>query len=161
MKPYQIVKRILFTSLLFTSITCLAQTDTAIVSFKNPASVATAKGYSHAAVVDLGNCYMIVLSGQVPLDNKGNLVGQNNLEMQAEQVFVNIKHILSDLGGSMDNVIKLGIYMTDVSKLQALRNVRDKFINLKNPPTSTLVQVNRLFRADVMLEIAATAIIPK
>ena len=137
------------------------KTDTSTVNFKNASSVATPKGYSHAAVIDLGICQMIVLSGQVPLDNSGNLVGQGNFEKQSEQVLLNIKNILSELGGTMDDVIRLGIYTTDISQMQAFREVRDKFINLKAPPTSTLVQVSKLFRADVLMEVEATAIIPK
>jgi len=137
------------------------KTDTSTVTFKNPSSVAMSKGYSHAAVIDLGSCQMIVLSGQVPLDNNGNLVGQGNFEKQSEQVLLNIKNILSELGGTMDDIIRLGIYTTDISQMQAFRDIRDKFINLKSPPTSTLVQVNKLFRGDVLIEVEATAIMPK
>jgi 2-iminobutanoate/2-iminopropanoate deaminase len=137
------------------------KTATSTVNFKNPSSVATPKGYSHAAVIDLGSCQMIVLSGQVPLDNSGNLVGQGDFAKQSEQVLLNIKNILAELGGTMDDIIKLGIYTTDISQMQAFRDARDKFINLITPPTSTLVQVSKLFRGDVLIEVEATAIIPK
>lgn len=132
-----------------------------MVKFKNPASVFAPKGYSHAAIIDLGNCQMIVLSGQVPLDSKGNIVGQGDLGKQTEQVFVNIKNILSDLGGTMDNVVRLGVFLTDVSQIQTFRDIRNRFINIKTPPTSSLVQVSKLFREDVLIEVEATAIIPK
>lgn len=155
------LRRLALFCFLFTSFTALSQTDTSIVQFKNPVSVATPKGYSQAAVVDLGNCKMIILSGQVPLDSKGNLVGKDDLSKQTEQVFLNIKNIISDLGGTMDNIVKLGIYMVDVSQVQTFRDIRNKFIDIKNPPASTLVQVSKLFRDDVLLEVEATAIIPK
>lgn len=143
------------------SIATVAQTDTSLVNFVNPSSVATPRGYSHAAIIDLGNCHMIILSGQVPLDSKGNLVGQGDFGKQTEQVFLNIKNILSELGGTMDNVVKVGIFVTDVSKIQTVRDIRDKFINVKNPPASTLVQVSKLFRDDVLIEVEATAVIRK
>ena len=157
------MKNLFFISILLIAITITgrSQTATSIVSFKNPASVAPPKGYSHAAIVDLGNSQMIVLSGQVPLDKQGNLVGKDDLTKQCEQVFMNIKNILTDVGGTMDNVIKIGIYMVDVSQIQTVRDVRNKYINLQNPPASTLVQVSSLFRGDVLIEIEATAIIPK
>ena|SRR5918993_4195511 len=145
----------------FSSASCFSQIDTATLKFKNALSVATPKGYSDAVVIDLGNCQMIILSGQVPLDSKGNLVGKGDLSKQTEQVFLNIQNIIVGLGGTMDNVIKLGVYMTDVSLIQNFREIRNKFINNKNPPTSTLVQVNKLFRDDVLIEIEATAVIPK
>ena len=136
-------------------------TDVPTVNFKNPSSVAPPRGYSHAAVIDFGSCEMIVLSGQVPLDKNGTLVGDGDFGKQSEQVLLNIKNILSELGGTMDHIIRLGIYTTDVSQMQAFRDVRDKFINVKLPPTSTLVEVTKLFRGDVFIEVEATAIIPK
>jgi len=145
----------------FIHITSFALSQSEIVKFKNPSSVSAVKGYSHSVVVDLGTCDMIVLSGQVPIDKAGNLVGKGDLAKQAEQVFLNIQNILSESGATMDHLIKIGIYMTDVSQIQTLRAVRDKFINVQNPPASTLVQVSKLFRDDVLIEIEATAIIPK
>ncbi|MOA54153.1 Endoribonuclease L-PSP [compost metagenome] len=61
----------------------------------------------------------------------------------------------------MDNIVKLGIYVKDVSQIQSLRNVRDRFINTQTPPASTLVEITKLFREDILIEIEATAIIPK
>jgi 2-iminobutanoate/2-iminopropanoate deaminase len=146
---------------LFASVSCFSQLDTTLVKFRNPLSVAAPKGYSHAAVIDLGNCQMIILTGQVPLDRNGQLVGKGDLSKQTEQVFLNIKGIVSELGGTMENVIKLGVYMTDVSQIQNFRDVRNKFISNRNPPTSTLVQVSKLFRDDVLIEIEATVVVPK
>lgn len=155
------MKKVFLFSLLFLSIKVYSQNEPQLVTFENPASVAKPKGYSHATVIDLGNCKMIVMSGEVPFDKQGNLIGAGDMKKQAEQVFRNIKNILTDLGGTMDDVIKIGFYVTDVSQIQAIRVARDQFINLKNPPTSILVEVNKLFRSDVMIEIEATAIIPK
>ena len=161
MKRYKIGRTAITLILLLSSLTSFSQTDASIVKFKNPPSVVTPKGYSHAAVVDLGNCQMIILSGQVPLDKYGNLVGKDDVGKQAEQVFVNIKNILTDLGGTMDDIVTLGIYIRDVSQLQNLRTVRDRFINTQTPPTSALLEVTKLFREDILVEIEATAIIPK
>jgi len=161
MKRNKFCKAAIIGIFIFLSFDSFSQTDTSIVKFKNPASVAAPKGYSHAAIIDLGNCQMIVLSGEVPLDSEGNIVGQGDLGKQTEQVFKNIKNIISDLGGTMDNVVKLGVFLTDVSQIQTFRDIRNRFINLKTPPTSTLVQVSKLFRDDVLIEVEATAIIPK
>jgi 2-iminobutanoate/2-iminopropanoate deaminase len=132
-----------------------------MVTFKNPASLAAPKGYSLSAVIDLGNCQMVILSGQVPFDRDGNLVGRGDPGKQTEQVFSNIKNILVELGGTMDNLVKLGVFMTDVSQIQHYRDVRNKFINTKTPPASTLVQVGKLFMDEILIEVEATAIIPK
>lgn len=129
------------------------------VQMVNPTTVAPPKGYSQAAVVDLGTCKILILSGQVPLDMQGNLVGKDDLEKQAEQVFRNIKAIVTDAGGTMDDVVRLGFYLTDLTKLAAVRTIRDRYVNTKTPPASTLVQVAKLYRDDVMIEVEATAII--
>lgn len=154
------LKRLLVLPFLFFSALAFSQTDTSIVKFLNPASVSAPKGYSHAVQIDLGTCKMIIISGQVAIDNKGNLVGKGDFDKQTEQAFQNIKSIVESAGGTMDKVVKLGFYLTDVSNIQTLRAVRDKFINTKNPPTSTLVQVGKLFRDDILIEIEATAVIP-
>ena len=147
---------------IFISLALTTKAQTASnVQLINPENVATPRGYSHAAVIDLGNCKMVIMSGQVALDTKGNLVGANDIAKQTEQVFRNIKSIVEAAGGKMDHVVKLGYFTTDVSRIADVRTIRDQFINTKTPPASTLVQVNKLFREDVLIEIEATAVIPK
>lgn len=143
------------------SLTAFSQTDSSLVKFPNLTSVSATKGYSHSVEIDLGKSKMVIISGQIALDSAGNLIGKDNLAAQTEQVFTNIKNIISESGGTMDNVIRIGIFMIDISKVQTMRDVRDKFFNPKKPPTSTLVQVNKLVRDDLLIEIEATAIIPK
>ena len=155
------MKSIMLIPFLLVSIKGLTQTDASIVKFINPSSSSTPRSYSQAAIIDLGNCKMIIISGQTALDAQGNLIGKGDMAKQTEQVFLNIKKIVTDLGGTMDNIVKTGIFLVDASQMQAFRDTRNKFINLKNPPTSTLIHVNDLFSDDILLEIEATAIIPK
>jgi 2-iminobutanoate/2-iminopropanoate deaminase len=131
------------------------------VKLSNPASVFTPKGYSHVAEIDLGNSTMLLLSGQVPLDKAGNLVGEGDLAKQADQTFLNIKNIIEEAGGSMNDIVKLGVYLVDMGQIQAYRNARDKYIKGGRLPASTAVQVVRLFREDVLIEVEATAIVPR
>lgn len=155
------MKKIYFPILLLISLNAFSQTDNSIVKYQNPTSVSITKGYSHSVEIDLGNCKMVLISGQIALDNKGNLVGKDNLAEQTEQVFTNIKNIVAESGGTMDDVVKIGIYMIDITQLQTMRDVRNKFFNQQKPPTSTLVQVSKLVRDDLLIEIEATVIIPK
>lgn len=155
------MKKIYFPFLLLISLRGFSQTDTSIVKFHNPTSVSMTKGYSHSVDIDLGNCKMVIISGQIALDKKGNLIGKDNLEEQTEQVFTNIKNIVAESGGTMDDVIKIGIYMIDIKQVQTVREVRNKFFNQQKPPTSTLVQVSKLVRDDLLIEIEATAIITR
>lgn len=147
--------------LLLISISGFSQTDSSIVKFRNATSVSTPKGYSHSVEFDLGNCKMLIISGQVALDHKGSLIGKDDLARQTEQVFLNIRNIVSASGGTMDDLVKIGVYMTDITRVQVFRDIRDRFINPQAPPTSSLVEVSKLFRDDLLIEIEATAIIPK
>lgn len=127
----------------------------------NPNTVHTPRGYSHASVTDLGTVKMVLIAGQVAFDKSGNLVGKDDLQQQTEQVFQNIKSIVESENGTMEQIVKLNYFIRDVSKIQVVRDVRDKFINTKNPPASTLIEVSKLFREDILIEIEATAMIPK
>lgn len=150
------MKPILLLATLFITFNSFSQTTT----FINPPAVAGPGGYSQAAIIDLGTAKMVMMSGQIALDKQGNLVGKDDLEKQTEQAFRNIKIIVEAAGGTMDNIVKLNYFITDASKVKAIRTVRDQFINTKMPPASTLVQVSRLFREDLLIEIEATAVIP-
>jgi enamine deaminase RidA (YjgF/YER057c/UK114 family) len=155
------MKKLIFIPISFISYVGWTQSSTTPTTFSNPSSVSKPKGYSHASVIDLGQSKLVILSGQIALDSSGTLIGKDNLEKQTQQVFVNIRNILKEIGGSMNDVVKLNYYMLDVKQIQVVRNIRDKFINLETPPTSTLVQVSKLFRDDLLIEIEATAVIHK
>ena len=127
--------------------------------FFNPASLPEPRGYTHVVEVPAG-ARILYLSGQVPLDKGGNLVGAGDFSRQAEQVFHNLGLGLTEAGASFADVVKLTFYVRDVSHLNELRAVRDRHVNLKAPPASTLVEVSRLFRDDVLLEVDAVAALP-
>ncbi|MEY8759937.1 RidA family protein [Chryseobacterium tongliaoense] len=128
------------------------------VEYKSSPKVFNIKGLSQSVSIDCGSSKMILLSGQVPLDPDGNLVG-NNVEEQTLQVFKNIENILKEYGGTGKDIIKLGIFITDINRTPDFRKVRDLYINLQNPPVSSLVEVSSLFRKDVLIEVEATAVI--
>lgn len=155
------MKKHILILLILTTINAFSQNNNPSVSFVNSKTLATPAGYSQAAVTDLGNSTMIILSGQVPLDKQGALVDKDNFEKQPEQVFTNIKNAVTELGGSMDNIVKFGYFVSGINQMQKLRPVRNKYINTKNPAASTLIQVSKLYCDDVILEVEATAILPK
>lgn len=90
------------------SLTLCAQQAPENVQFFNPSGLSTPHAYSHTAVIDLGNCRMVIISGQVAIDKSGNLVGKDDMGIQAGEVFLNIKTILDELRGSMADIVKLG-----------------------------------------------------
>ncbi|SEM60594.1 Enamine deaminase RidA, house cleaning of reactive enamine intermediates, YjgF/YER057c/UK114 family [Mucilaginibacter gossypiicola] len=155
------MKKILYLILFSASSACFAQEVNKDVTFLNPATVGKPFGYSHAVIVDLGKSKMVIMSGQVGLDKDGKLAGNGDLANQTEQIFTNIKNIVEAAGGTMNDIVELNYYLMDASQVQLVRGIRDKFVNTKQPPASTLVQVSKLFRDDILIEIKATAIIRK
>lgn len=127
--------------------------------FVNPGSLPPSRGYTHLVEVSAGS-RMVYISGQVPLDWAGKLVGAGDFRGQVEQVFTNLRLALDEVGASFAQVVKLNYCVVDVSHLAVLRAVRDRYVNLSSPPASTLVEVRRLFRDDVMLEIDAVVALP-
>jgi len=126
------------------------------VRYFNPPTLSVPTGYSH--VVDVQSGRTIYIAGQVALDKSGNVVGKGNFAAQTTQVFENLKLALAAAGATFDNVVKLNTYVTDMSQVQTLRDIRAKYYG-KNAPASTLVQVGKLAREELMIEIEAIAIV--
>jgi enamine deaminase RidA (YjgF/YER057c/UK114 family) len=117
-------------------------------------------GYSHVAKVNRGS--IVYLSGQVPSDASGKLVGEGDFEAQVEQIFANLKIAVEAAGGTMADIVKLNYYLVaevDQAIVPKLRPIRDRYINTENPPASTFVVVSRLMRPGWMIEIEAVAAI--
>jgi reactive intermediate/imine deaminase len=124
----------------------------------NPSSLPRPVGYSHVAEVSNGKT--VYISGQVALDQSGNLIGPNDLRAQTQQVFTNLLAALEAVGTDFNSVVKLNYYLLDISQIQVVREVRDQFVNTGQPPASSAVEVRRLFRDDLLIEIEAVAVVP-
>lgn len=119
-----------------------------------PAGMPPVNGYSHAV---LFSGPMVVISGQVPLDADGGLVGKDDPAAQVRQVFDNLNAALAAAGSTMAQVVKLTYFVTDLAILATVRQVRDEYVDADRPPASSLVQVAGLVSPDFMIEIEALA----
>lgn len=155
MKPFT---RILVFSLLLSFIIVFGQRNVDMIQFKNTDSVFQIKGLSQVVEVPLGASRMLILSGQVPVNQKGEVVG-SYIRTQSRQVFQNIQSVLEYCGANFNDIVKLGIFTTDISRIAEFREVRDQFINTANPPASSLLEVKGLFRKGVFIEVEVTAIV--
>ena len=123
--------------------------------YVRPDGLPPVNGYSHAVAF---SGQLVAVSGQVPLDGQGRLAGQD-ARAQVRQVFDNLTAALAAAGASMEHVVKLTVYLTDLADLDAFREVRDAYISLDKPPASTLVQVSSLVNPAFRVEIDALAAI--
>ena len=121
-----------------------------------PEGLAPPRGYSHVVATSFES--IVFVSGQVPLDAAGELVGAGDVAAQARQVFQNLSRALEAAEVTWRDVVKLGYFVRDIGEMDAVRSVRDEFIDTERPPASTLVEVSSLFRGDVLVEIDAVAV---
>ena len=97
-------------------------TDPTNIRFINPSTLATPPGYTH--VVEITQGRTVFIAGQVALDQSGKIVGQHDFRAQTQQVFENLKAALAAVGTDFTRVVKLNMYVVDISQLQTLREVR-------------------------------------
>ena len=123
-----------------------------------PEGLAGTSGYSHVAEF---SGRLIAVSGQVAWDAEGNVVGRDDVEAQARQVFTNVGMALAAAGADLSNVVKLTVFLTDIGDLATVRRVRNEFVDPASPPASTLVQVSALVDPALKIEVEALAVVPE
>lgn len=126
------------------------------IKFISPPSLSPARGYSHVAEASGGR--LIFVSGQIALDETGQLVGMGDLRQQTHQVFANLSKALVAANASLDDVVKLTFFLRDMSQMPIVREVRDEYLNPARPPASSAVEVSRLVSTDWLIEIDAIAV---
>ncbi|HKA43735.1 MAG TPA: RidA family protein [Burkholderiales bacterium] len=102
----------------------------------------------------------IYISGQVALDERGQLVGGGDLKAQTEQVYRNLGLALKGAGAGFQDVVKITTYVVNYKPeyRSLMHEVRSRHFSRENPPASTLVGVQSLARPDILVEIEAVAV---
>jgi len=117
-------------------------------------------GYTHVVVVN-GPGKTIYISGQVPVNATGEIVGKGDLKQQVTQVYENLKLALQAAGATFDDVVKMNTYVVNYkpADVAIIREVRALYLSGESPPASTLAGVQALYHPDIMIEIEAIAVI--
>ena len=125
--------------------------------YLQPASVPKPAGdYSQGLIVRGGN--LVVISGQVPWDAQGKLVGKDDLRAQTRQVFENLKNMLASAGATFNDVVKLGIFLKNREDFAIFKDIRAEYLTPPYPPTTLLV-VKDLAREEWLLEVEVMAVV--
>ena len=127
--------------------------------FLNPKGAFCSPAFSQVATVRGGKT--IYVSGQVALDEKGELVGRGDLRAQTRKVFENLELALAAAGAGFENLIKMNYYIVGYrpEHLAPIREVRSEYLSRTHPPASTLVGVEALFQDGVLIEVEAIAVV--
>lgn len=116
--------------------------------------------FSHGTVVE-GRVRLVFLAGQVAYDRHGpdrRLVGVGDPAAQTRQAIENIRTLLRQAGGDLEDVVELTAYVTDMGTLEAAGRVAQEYF--RDPlPAMSLIGVKELARPELLIEIRAVAAI--
>jgi 2-iminobutanoate/2-iminopropanoate deaminase len=101
---------------------------------------------------------LLFLSGFVPVDGEGRLVGEDDVVAQVRQVFANLAVVLDAAGATFADVVKVTVYLTDIADRAAINPVRQEVFGATRP-ASTLVEVSALVTPGAKVEIDAVALL--
>jgi len=113
-------------------------------------------GYSRA--VRVGN--FLFISGQVSEDSKGEIVGEGDFEKQTRQAFENLRAVVSAEGGSLEDIVKITVYLIDMKNLDKFREIRSEYFK-RDYPASTLIEVKGLISKKLLIVIDSVAVLKK
>lgn len=101
---------------------------------------------------------LVFLSGQLAWDKDGNTVGKGDMVAQLRQVGENIKDTLEEVGGSLKDIVKIMVFVTDMDDFFKCVDVRDEYFG-PGWPSSTTVEISRLAHPEMLIEVDAVAAI--
>jgi 2-iminobutanoate/2-iminopropanoate deaminase len=112
--------------------------------------------YGYSQAVKVGDT--IYLSGQVSHDDKGNIVGRGDMEMQMRQAYANVQKVLAQYGATMANIVDEVLFVTDMeAAFAAAVKCRPAVFSGTPVVASTIVQIQRLASPEFMIEIKCVA----
>lgn len=127
----------------------------------NPPELPRPTGFTHGIVVTGGR--LLMLAGQDASDREGRIVGPGDMVAQYEQVISNLKTVVEHAGGSLSDIIKLNIYVTDRelyrARLREIGVVHRAFFGHYYPALA-LFEVRGLFNPDALIEMEGCAHLP-
>ena len=100
---------------------------------------------------------LVIVSGQAAIDEHGGIVGAGDFDAQAEQVFRNLRRVLEAGGSSLDRVVKVTIFLTDMANFPKIVELRGRWFTPPYP-ADTIVEVSSLALPELEIEIEAIAL---
>ena len=112
--------------------------------------------YSQGIITEGGR--LLFVAGQTASDQNGNVVGKGDIKAQTKQVFANLKTVLEEAGGTLDDLVMTTTYIVDRKYREGYNEVRQGLYK-GDPATSTLVIITGLAHPDYLIEIAGIAVL--
>src|SRR5688572_5631949 len=124
----------------------------------NPFQFSSFGYYSQGVKIDLGTKTMILVAGQLALNEDGSPVAPGDFTAQTHFIFKRIQRVLEEAGASLDDVVKALFFMTDASKYSEVSAVRNEYFAVARP-ASAMVEISNTVAKGCDVEIEVMAII--
>ena len=124
----------------------------------NPAGTSAMGAYSQGLSIPLGDSLLVLTSGQIAADGAGKPLAPGDMAAQPRIVFDKLAAVLDDAGASLQEVVKVQIFVTDMGQRQAVSAVRDEYL-AGIDPVSTLVEISKTVIDGCDIEVEAMAVV--
>lgn len=124
----------------------------------NSQGVAQGRATSSQAVIVPPGCGLMFIRGLVSWDQDGNVLHKGDIELQARDIFEQMKKLTAEAGATLGDVVKLTNFVRDMKKFTLLQGVRKEYFP-SEPPASTTIEVSRLAHDDLLIEIEAVVLV--
>ena len=129
------------------------------VELINPEGLSEPGTYTHVAIGR--GSRIIYISGQVGFDADGQLVGEGNHVLQAQQAYRNVATAIEAAGGTVEDILKITVFVAGHRQdlVEPLREARNDVFG-EHRPASTFLGVEKLIYPTLLIEVEAVAVLP-
>lgn len=120
--------------------------------------LATPNGHFAQATVTEARGRMVFVSGMTARGKDGGIVGVGDIAAQTHQVCRNVLAAVASAGGTVDDIVRVDVYVTDIAQFDAIHEVRRQYFT-GVAPASTMVEISRFTREDYLIEMNAIAVL--
>lgn len=114
--------------------------------------------FSHATAIEAKG-KLVFISGMTARHPDGSITGVGNIEAQTRQVCENLKAAVEEAGGTLDDIVRVDVYVRNMEHFEAIHKVRREYFT-GIAPASTMVEVTKFVSPDYLIEINAIAVLP-
>jgi enamine deaminase RidA (YjgF/YER057c/UK114 family) len=126
----------------------------------NPAGIWRPNGRAFNQGVVQHDGQVVHVTGQVAWDADSNVVGLGDAEAQLDKAFDNVRLILDEVGGRLEDIVSMTIYFVDRADLPAIQRVRARHFPAETAPVSILIQAAGLVIPELVVEVVPIAVVP-
>lgn len=114
--------------------------------------------FSQATMVEAAG-KLVFISGMTARTADGGIAGVGDVEAQTRQVCENLKAAVETAGGTLDDIVRVDVYVRNMEHFPIIHKVRREYFN-EPVPASTMVEVSKMVSSDYLIEISAIAVLP-